>query len=75
MISSLDVFLVMPKNVPLALGFQYGAPSPVKAGTKNKLSSLLAFLYNLSVSLESFINFKLSRSHCMAEPATKILPS
>jgi hypothetical protein len=37
MISSLDVFLVIPKKFTLAIGLQYGGPSTVKAGKKKKI--------------------------------------
>jgi hypothetical protein len=66
---------VMPTSVPRARGSQYGAPRPDNAGTKNAppLSGTLAA--NASTSLERSMMPSPSRSHWIAAPAMKTLPS
>ena len=73
--SSLPVSLVNPKIAPLASASQYGAPKPVRAGTTRTFDSGEPFWASASVSEEFSKKSKPSLYHCIAEPATKILPS
>lgn len=64
-----------PIMAALALGFQYGAPRPVKAGMKVTPALSLMEVAIFSVSAAFVMMPRLSRSHCIAAPAMKIDPS
>ena len=61
--------------MPRACGSQWGAPSPVSAGTKTtpSVSSTVAAMAAVSAALPTI--WSPSRSHCTADPVTKIAPS
>ncbi|OPZ05783.1 MAG: hypothetical protein BWZ09_00883 [Alphaproteobacteria bacterium ADurb.BinA305] len=64
-----------PSRVPRACGSQYGAPSPVKAGTSTTppLSGTLAA--KASTSDARFTSPRPSRNHCTTAPPMNTLPS
>ena len=64
-----------PSTVPRAAASQYGAPSPVKAGTSTTppLSGTLAA--SASTSAAFFTRPSASRSHCTTAPPMNTLPS
>ena len=66
---------VMPTMVPRLYMSQYGAPSPVNAGTRNTpaVSGTLSAICSLSAAF--LISFISSRSHCTVAPPMNTLPS
>ncbi len=66
---------VMPMIIPRACGSQCGAPRPVSAGTNTtpSVSSTVAAMAAVSAALPTIC--RPSRSHCTADPVTKIAPS
>src|SRR5699024_2417500 len=72
---SLVVPLVKPKIDPRTSLSQYGAPKPTNAGTTYTPSVDSTRLAYSSLSGEYLNILKPSRNHCIAEPATKMLPS
>ena len=66
---------VRPVMVPRASGCQYGAPSPVKAGTIITPPESGTLCASASTSLLLLIACKPSRSHCTTAPPTNTLPS
>ena len=65
----------MPQMSPRASGFQYGAPSPVNAGTMYTPPVLGTPRARNSVSSAVRTRCISSRSHWMRAPATNTLPS
>ncbi len=66
---------VRPRIVPRACGSQWGAPSPVSAGTKTTPSDESTVAAIASDSAAEPTICSPSRSHCTAAPVTKIAPS
>ena len=66
---------VIPMIMPRACGSQWGAPSPVSAGTNTtpSESSTVCAIAAVSAALPTICNP--SRSHWTADPVTKIAPS
>ncbi len=66
---------VMPRIAPRADGSQSGAPSPVSAGTKTTPPESGTVRANASDSYAAPMMPSPSRSHCTADPVTKMAPS
>jgi len=66
---------VRPVMVPLACWFQYGAPRPANAGTKQTPSAELTRDARVSTSDDCRMMPSPSRSHWTTAPPIKILPS
>ena len=66
---------LMPLMAPRAYWSQYGAPSPVRAGTKYTPSVSSTDAARASTSAELLMHLSPSRSHCTTEPPTNMDPS
>ena len=60
---------------PRAYISQYGAPSPVNAGTTYTPALSFTLFAKYSLSALSLMSFSSSRSHWMTAPPTNTLPS
>ena len=68
-------YRVRPANTPRALDFQYGANSPLNAGTMYRPPLSSTDLASSSTSGAALISLRLSRSHCTSAPVIAIDPS